>query len=333
MRSLLLVPAAMLAAGVVCGVGIAGVTMQGQSQKPTRPPTTAAEFEALFASNNNWGRWGKDDKLGTINLITDAKRRQAAALVKTGITVSLARDMSTEEAPDNPNPVRLMMGANLRTDTLTIAYHGTYVTHLDSLCHQMYKGRMYNDVPIEANTDKGCAIGVHHYKNGIVTRGILVDIPRLRGVPWLEPGDVIYPEEIEAWEKKAGVKIAAADAVIIRTGRWARRAKMGPWRALGNAAGLHASALPFIKQRDVALLGGDTTADVQTEPRLVEGEAGRMPYHTAIAWLGLPLIDDFDPEAVAQMAAKLNRWEFMFIAAPLPVPGGTGSPLNPLAIF
>lgn len=333
MRRRLLISATTLATLIALAFGVSGVTTQGQAPKPTRPPTTAAEFETLFEGNNNWGRWGKDDKLGTLNLITDAKRRQAAALVKNGISVSLARDLSTEEAPDNPNPLKLTMGANFRTDTLTIAYHGTYVTHFDAVCHQMYKGKMYNDVPISMNNEKGCAIGVHHYKNGIVTRGILVDIPRLRGVQWLEPGDVVYPEEIEAWEKRAGVRIAPGDAVIIRTGRWARRAKVGPWRALGNAAGLHASTLPLIHQRDVALLGGDTTADVQTEPRLVEGEAGRMPYHTAIAWLGMPLIDDFDPEAVAEMAVKLNRWEFMFVVAPLAVPGGTGGPVNPIAIF
>lgn len=333
MRRRVLISGATLLAGVGLGLALSGISTHAQAPKPTRPPTTAAEFEALFKDNNNWGRWGRDDRLGTLHLVTDAKRKQAAALVKNGISVSLAHDLSTEEAPDNPNPVKLTMGPNFRTDTLTIAYHGTYVTHFDALCHQMYHDKMYNDVPISANNEKGCAIGVHNYKNGIVTRGVLVDIPRLRGVPWLEPGDVIYPEEIEAWEKKAGVKIAPGDAVIIRTGRWARRAKVGPWRALGNAAGLHASVLPLIHQRDVAILGGDTTADVQTEPRLVAGEAGRMPYHTAIAWLGMPLIDDFDPEAAAETAAKLNRWEFMFVVAPLAVPGGTGGPVNPLAIF
>jgi kynurenine formamidase len=197
----------------------------------------------------------------------------------------------------------------------------------------MYRDRMYNDRPISLNTDKGCGIGVEHYKNGVVTRGILIDIPRLRGVPWMEPGDAVLPEEILAWEKKARVKIGPGDAVIVRTGRWARRAKMGPWRVSGNAAGLHVSVLPLIHQRDVALLGGDTTADVQSNPPLVGGDAGRAPYHTAISWLGMPLIDDFDPEAAADLAAKLNRWEFMFVVAPLSIPGGTGGPVNPLAIF
>jgi kynurenine formamidase len=327
------VSGATLLAGISLGFILSTPSTQGQGKKSTRPPTTAAEFDAMFKANNNWGRWGKDDKLGTLHLITDAKRRQAAALVRNGISVSLEHDLSTEEAADNPNPLELTMGPTFRTDTLRISYHGAFMTHFDALCHQMYHDKMYNDVPISANNEKGCANGVEHYKNGIVTRGILVDIPRLRGVPWMEPADVIYPEEIEAWEKKAGVKIGPGDAVIIRTGRWARRAKMGPWKALGNAAGLHASVLPLIHQRDVALLGGDTTADVQSEPRLVEGEAGRMPYHTAMSWLGMPLIDDFDPEAAAETAAKLNRWEFMFVVAPLAVPGGTGGPVNPLAIF
>ena len=332
MKRRFLITATMVAI-LALAAGVSQVATQGQAPKAKRPPTTAAEFDAMFKDNNNWGRWGKDDRLGTLNLITDAKRKQAASLVKNGISVSLEHDLSTEEAPDNPNPLKLQMGPTFRTDTVTFSYHGTYVTHFDALCHQMYHDKMYNDVPISANNEKGCANGVEHYKSGIVTRGILVDIPRLRGIPWMEPADVVYPEEIEAWEKKAGVKIGAGDAVIIRTGRWARRAKLGPWRALGNSAGLHASVLPLIHQRDVAILGGDTTADVQSEPRLVEGEAGRMPYHTAIAWLGMPLIDDFDPEALAETAARLNRWEFMFVVAPLAVPGGTGGPVNPLAIF
>jgi kynurenine formamidase len=333
MTRTVLATGATLLVGIAIGVGLSNVKMQGQAPPSTAPHMTADQYDAMFKDNNNWGRWGKDDKLGTLNLLTDAKRKQAASLVKSGISISLEHDLSTEAAPDNPNPLKLEFGPTFRTDVQTYSYHGTFVTHFDALCHQMYHDKMYNDVPIAMNNAKGCANGVEHYKNGIFTRGILVDIPRLRGIPWMEPADVVMPEEITAWEKKAGVKIGPGDVVIIRTGRWARRAKMGPWRALGNAAGLHATVLPLIHQRDVMLLGGDTTADVQSDPRLVDGEAGRMPYHTAMSWLGIPLIDDFDPEAAAETAARLNRWEFLFVVAPLSVPGGTGGPVNPLAIF
>src|SRR5207244_2031035 len=131
---------------------------------------------------------------------------------------------------DNPNPFVLNMAANFRGDTWQIAYHGTFVTHLDALCHRAYKDFMYNGVPASASNEKGCAIGVDKLKDGIVTRGILIDIPRLRGVPYLDPQTAVTTDEILAWEKKAGIKISAGDAIVVRTGRWARRKALGPWR-------------------------------------------------------------------------------------------------------
>jgi kynurenine formamidase len=308
----------------------AGATIVGQHRPAT---VTVGEYEAMFEANNNWGRWGRDDALGTMNLITNAKRKEAAALVRAGISVSLEHDLSTTAAPDNHDPLVLTFGPTLQKDTFAVTYHGTYVTHFDALCHRAYHGEMYNGRPVSMNTDHGCALGVEHYKNGIVTRGVLVDIPRLRGVRWLEPSDAIRPEEILAWERQTGVRIQPGDAVIIRTGRWARRAALGPWDVSGHAAGLDLSVLPLIHQRDVALLGGDTTAEVQSDPPAVQSEEGRAPFHTAIAWLGMPLIDDFDPEAAADVAARLHRWEFMFVVAPLSIPGGTGGPVNPIAVF
>src|SRR5438552_1194086 len=123
------------AAGVFLSAWFFGATARTQAPPPGAPHMTAAEYDAMFAANNNWGRWGKDDKLGVINLITEAKKKQAAGLVKSGLSVSAAHNLSTEEAPDNPNPLKLTMGANFRSDTLTFNYHGTFVTHIDSLCH------------------------------------------------------------------------------------------------------------------------------------------------------------------------------------------------------
>ena len=299
---------------------------------PGTPTMTAAEFDALFQANNNWGRWGKDDRLGTANLITAAKRRQAAALVKEGISVSIAHDLSTEEALDNPSPLRRVMAASLRSDTLTFNYHGGFTTHIDALCHYLHKGLQYNGVAPGGSAEQGCVPGIEHVKNAIVTRGILIDIPRLKGVAYLEPGAPIYREDIEAWEKRAGVKVGPGDALVLRTGRWARRAALGPERALNNAAGFHVSVGPWIKARDVAIAGGDVSVEVQTTPPLVEGLAG--PLHTLfITGLGMTIIDNFDTEALAETAARLKRWEFMLVIAPLRVPGGTGSPVNPIAVF
>jgi kynurenine formamidase len=317
------------------GGALLPATLTGQAPPPADiPRMTAAEFEKMFEATKNWGRWGKDDRLGTLNLVTDAKRRQAAALVKDGISVSLSHDLSTEAAVDNPNPLKLNMGANFRTDTLEINYHGTFVTHFDALCHFPFKDRLFNGVPLSDSTAKGCAIGVEHYKDGIVTRGVLIDIPRLKGIPYLEPPAAVYPADVEAWEKKAGLRISSGDAIVLHTGRWARRAKLGPYRVVQNAAGFHASIIPWLRQRDVALVAGDTTPDIQSEPRLIPGEEGRMPLHTAVlAGLGAPLIDDVDADKLAETAAKLNRWEFLFVVAPLSIPGGTGGPVNPIAVF
>ena len=333
MRRRLLVTGSAAAAAFALVAGLSHSALRSQGNIiPGTPKTTAAEFDKLFTENNNWGRWGKDDRIGTGHLITEAKRKQAAALVKTGLAVSIAHDLSTEETADNPSPLRRVVGASFRTDTLTFNYHGGFTTHIDALCHYMHKGLQYNGATPSGSAETGCVPGIENVRNGIVTRGILIDIPRLKGVPYLEPGTPIYREDVEAWEKKTGVKVSAGDAIVLRTGRWARRAKLGPERALGNAAGFHVSMGPWIKARDVAIAGGDVSVEVQTDPPVVEGLAG--PLHTLlIAGLGMTIIDNFDTEALAETAARLNRWEFMLVIAPLRVPGGTGSPVNPLAIF
>ena len=243
-RSLAAALAVVAVVTIVTGFFDAVVETQGNII-PGTPRMTAAEFDALFKANNNWGRWGKDDRLGTANLITEAKRRQAGALVREGISVSIAHDLSTEEAADNPSPLRRVMAASLRSDTLTFNYHGGFTTHIDALCHYLHKGLQYNGMAPAGSAETGCVPGIDHVKNGIVTRGVLIDIPRLKGVPYLEPGTPIYREDIEAWEKKAGVKVSAGDALVLRTGRWARRAALGAERALGNAAGFHVSVGPL----------------------------------------------------------------------------------------
>ena len=330
-----------IAAALVLGAALTATIVltqeTGGPAPPGTPTMTAAEFDQMWRETSNWGRWGKDDRLGALNLITDAKRKQAAALVKSGISVSIAHTMSTEQSVDNPNPLVMTLPPPFRGDTLMIRYHGTFVTHFDSLCHYAYQDMLYNGIPISASNEKGCANGVEHFKDGIITRGILIDIPRLKGLPYLEPATTVSIADIEAWEKKAGVKVSAGDAVILRTGRWARRAKLGPWAIRGNAAGFHPSVARWLRARDAALVGGDTTAEAQTTPSVVQGvsaQIGLQPLHTVfIAGMGVTLIDDFDPEALAETAARLNRWEFMFFVAPLPVPGGTGGPVNALAVF
>lgn len=326
-------PGAVALGAAVAAWAALAVPARTAAQAGGSPPTrmSAAEFEALFRSNTNWGRWGQQDRLGTINLVTEAKRRQAAGLVRRGTTVSIAHDLSDVREADNGSPFRRERSSGsgvVKADTLTLPYHGTFTTHQDSLCHYTFMGQSYNGGP----SDDDCAIGIDSFRDGIVTRGILIDIPRLRGVPYLEPDAAIFQSELEAWERKVGVKVSPGDAVLLRTGRWARRKDKGPWNAFSNAAGLDVTVAPWFKARDVAIAGADVTLEIHTAPPVVEGQTA--PLHTIlIAGLGMPIIDDLDPEALAEMCARLGRWDFMFMVAPLRVPNGTGSPVNPLAVF
>ena len=295
---------------------------------------TKEQYEQWKKDLSNWGRWGKDDEIGTVNLITPAKRKQAAALVKEGFSVSLAGDPDTEKAVDNPNPYEHAM-QGISADRWGVAYHGVAHTHLDSLAHINDNGVFFNgykpDPDAVAKANRHFKNSIHNLKSGVFTRGVLIDIPRLKGVPYLEQGTPIYVEDLEAWEKMAGVKVGPGDALFVRTGVWARRKAMGPWlrgRAEGGrSAGLDPSVIPWLKQRDIALLGSDHPQYVS--PSNLPGAV----HDFALIYLGVHLFDNLDLEALGDAAAARNRWEFLLTAAPLPIRGGTGSPLNPIGTF
>ena len=317
-------------------VAVLGLGFTPSAQTPTasgnRFPVSAEEFDRLFQQVKNWGRWGADDQLGSVNLITPVKRKQALSLAKTGQTVSLVHNPLTDKSDDNASPFEHTMNPGFTTDTYRVAYHGYSHSHIDALCHILYKDQTYNGYArAVVNTEKGCTkLGIENLKQGVITRAVLIDIPRLKGVPYLEPGTAVYQEDVEAWEKMSGVKIASGDAILLRTGRWARREKVGPWPVGRSAAGFHASIIPFIKARGVSIVGSDDAAEVT--PTLVTGV--NLPVHTLlITALGINILDNQDLEAVAETAAKLKRWEFMITINPMPVTGGTGSPMNTLAVF
>lgn len=295
-----------------------------------------ADVDRWMTELSNWGRWGKDDQLGAINLITAYKRKAAAALVQAGVSVSLARRAEKVKAIDNDNPFRHTVmdrpqSSPYWSDSYEVAYHGYGHTHLDALCHIVYKGKMFNGVPAGAVTSKGAGrLSVYGLRNGILSRGVLMDIPELKGVPYLQPGTAIYPEDLEAWEKKAGIRVQPGDIVLIRTGRWTLRDQQGPWDVGKKTAGLHVSCARWLKQRDIAILGSDAASDVI--PSLVEGV--EQPVHQlAIVAMGVPILDNCDFEELSRTAKQFKRWQFMLTAAPLAVEGGTGSPLNPVATF
>lgn len=330
---------------VAIGVALATVGASGvqPAQRPVgeRPAVTKAEVERWKQELTNWGRWGPDDETGTLNLITPDKRRQATALVRDGISVSLARDAETEAAVDNPRPYQVTP-LGITADEIRIAYHGFMHTHLDFLNHNFIgEGVTYNgyapDPTVVAAEGGHARNTVHNAKHGIVTRGLLIDMARFKNVPYLDPGTAIYIEDLEAWEAETGLRVSSGDAVVIRTGRWARRAEVGPWDIANDAAGLHASVIPWLKQRDIALLGGEAPQDVAPagiDPAVtVADDLGPRPLHRfALIYLGMPLFDNLDLEALGEVAAARNRWEFLLTAAPLPT-RGTGSPINPIATF
>lgn len=318
-----------------------GVVLMSQTNPPpgssSRPLVTKAEYERWQTELSNWGRWGKDDELGTLNLVTAAKRAQAAALVKDGVAVSLASNAETEKSVDVPCPVEwAMVTATSSAATDRIGYpciHGAGTTHLDSFAHVFFGGKMWNGYPVErlVTKDGGAAKNsILTMKDGIVTRGVLYDIPRLKGVPYLEPGTRIFAEDLEAWEKMAGVKAMAGDALLLRWGRWARRSALGPWPINEAMAGLDNSVIPWLKKRDIAILGWETPDYAPHPP----GDLAPSSLHNfVLTILGVHLLDRADFDAVSATAAARKRWEFMLMIAPLPIPRGTGSPVNPIAMF
>lgn len=294
------------------------------------PPQTV---ERWMSELSNWGRWGADDQLGALNLITPRSRRQAFALAREGVSVSLSRDLRQGRPNDNTSPfMHQMIGVGTPGpfvgDRYAFTYHGYEQSHLDALCHMAWQGRMYNGVARTTVTAAGCErLGIESVKQGIVVRAVLMDIPRLKGVDFLPIGTPIYPEDLEAWEKMARVKVRPGDLLLIRTGRWAG----GVDRASQTSgAGLHVSTMPWVKARDIALMGSDYATDV-----VPSGVAGvSLPNHQLlIVAMGVRLFDNLDLEAVAAEAAKRKRWEFLVTAAPLAVDRGTGSPINPVAHF
>jgi kynurenine formamidase len=317
---------------VAATVGLPLAQSSGTSHTVTRE-----QYEQWKKDLSNWGRWGKDDQLGAMNLITPAKRKQAATLVKEGVSVSLALDADEVKAIDNPNPYEHRMLA-IGSDYIGVAMHGWAHTHLDSLAHINDNGVFFNGYKPDPETvkkDNGHARNsLQNEKAGIFTRGVLLDIPRLKGVKYLEPGTPIYQEDLEAAEKMEGVRVGQGDALFIRTGVWPYRKEHGPFlrgRA-GKDAGLDATTLPWLKQRDIAILGSDHPQGVNPGPPN-SGPAPNAVHDFMLLYRGVLLFDNCDLEALADAAATRGRWDFLLTAAPLPVRGATGSPIDPIATF
>jgi kynurenine formamidase len=325
-------------------LGAGAFAPPAQSSSPARPTiANEADYQRALKELSNWGRWGIDDELGAANFITPAKRRQALALAKEGVTVSLAHDVMQEKAVDTPNILERTLGNVTPAGTTdryqyTGTYHGVSHSHLDAVdCHMMVDGKGYNGYTMEQiQAAGGCPKGsINALKDGVVTRGILFDATRLPGKAtaqgWLEPGTAIHREDLEALEKLEHVKVSPGDVILLYTGRWKRRAALGPWPNTTGFAGYHADVAYFLKDRGVSFIGCDGPNDVS--PTGLPPTVNNPLHRLALVAMGVSIFDNLDLERAAEQARHWNRYEFLFMAAPLRIQNGTGSPLNPLAVF
>ena len=313
--------------------------------KTTPKPVTKAEFNKLFQSVKNWGRWGADDERGTLNYSQPEHIRRAAGLVRSGRSVSMAVPINKVAGPDNPRPAThyMVQAYDIRsdlgqpqfcTDFLASEFHGDCHTHIDALCHIAYEGKLYNGKPVSAVTSRGPTVqDITACAHGIVGRGVLLDIPRLRGVKWLEPGEAVATEELEAAEKAEDVRLGEGDIFVFRTGHHRRRLELGPWNNGYDGegkVGLHLETIAWQHQRKVAAFFPD--GDGETVPSNVEGIA--YPIHALqIGAMGMVCSDSWQFEELVAVCEAERRWEFLVVAAPLRLPGGTGSLFNPISIF
>ena len=261
--------------------------------------------------------------------------------MRLGRTVTLAAPLASS-APDNPEPGTRHMkrlpgepsdvpGLSFAADQIVMNVHGDVDSHIDALCHVSYDGAMYNGVPPGAVTSQGASeLSIDDARNGIVGRGVLLDIPRLRGVRWLEPGDSVTPAELAAAETAQQVHVGPGDVLFVRVGHRRRRHELGPWDVAKSRAGLHPDAMAYLGERQIAALGSDSNSD--TAPSVVEGVA--FPVHVlAIQAMGLHLLDYLQFEDLVPACEAAGRWTFLCVVAPLRLSGGTGSPVNPIGIL
>ena len=339
----------MLVAGVAGGFrlavhGQAAPAAQAPAAQPAGPPPpdTAAlrqQYEQWRKDFKTWGKWapvGQESK-GTTSLITPEKVQSALKLVKSGIVVSLAHAEPQEVAADvgaaglfHRTTLGITDGGT--TDNYQISFHGQTVAHIDSWCHFFENGQMYNGVPVQGNLnpEKGCIKGgIMNWKDGITTRAVLYDIAQLKGVDTVDPAMPIRRADLEAWEKKSGVKIGPGDIPLLYIGRWKRRAAQGAINL--PVAGYYPDTIPWMHDRLPSFIGHDFNIDWNPRPGW---EGMRNPIHVAVLnWMGINIVECLDLEQAVQTARRLNRYEFLITFAPLPVEGGTGSPVNPVAIF
>lgn len=333
--------AGLAAAAPVLGPVVEAAAAQGQSRAEAARRTTRArdlsdaELEAMFRRCSNTGKWGPNDEKGTLNYITPAKRVAAAALVKTGEVVSVGRDLSTRQTKTDARPmthIMLFSDANSPSagDYYTFAPHGMRMTHMDSLAHFSWKDQLYNGRKrSETLTPGGARWGsIYAQRDGIFTRGVLLDVAAARNVKWYEPHEYITAADLEAAEKRQGLRVESGDAIFVRTGMERMEAELGEQDTYPRA-GLHAECAEWMHTRQVSVYGGDC---IEKLPYPSESFTSAI-HMIVLASMGLPILDWPALTALADTCERLKRWDYVLTTAPLRIPGGTSSPINPLCLF
>jgi kynurenine formamidase len=309
---------------------------------------TESDVIKMISSLSNWGRWGNDDELGTINLVTPETRKRAAALVRDGVPVSCARPIVTNaitadttfqtlrfmvdsgEGRDHDSPERILARRGA-SEFIGMVFHGYTITHVDTPAHYFWQGKIYNGRSCNLITSRegARAESVDLLRDGVVGRGVLLDVAARKG-RWLEAGEGVMPEDLEAAEKAQHVRVEPGDILLIRTGYYARRRESPRNPRKDGSPAAHVACMPWFRERDIAMLGTDTHNDVSpaTHPGL-----GNVVHIVGLVGMGLWLIDNANLEELATACVARKRWEFMLTIAPLRLEGVTGSPVNPIALF
>lgn len=301
-----------------------------------------ADLDATFHKLCNWERWGAEDQRGTLNHISPEGVRRAVASVTRGLSISLAHDLRPDPSPENPFPVHHHMlaagdardsngipGYEAARDYIGLDVHGLTTTHVDALSHMFVDGRMYGGRPAsDVRSDGATSNTVMTMAEGVVGRGVLIDVPRTLGVGYLGAGEVVTIQDIEASLTRQNVGPEPGDIVLVR---WGRVPRQRNGRNSDGYSGLHPDCLPWLRDHQVAVLGSDGISDPMPGLGI---EAWPFPIHQiGITSIGLCLIDNMALESLADACAEMARWEFLFAMAPLRMPGATGCPVNPVAVL
>jgi kynurenine formamidase len=299
---------------------------------PDWTPPTQDRVDGYFKELNNWGRWGDSDQRGTVNLVTAAKREAALKLVRTGRTVSLARDIGPQPAlmyhatfPSNRERADVVL------DRFDLVYHGFTITHIDALCHVAWDGQLYNGRPfMQSLTAAGATwCPIDPLFDGITSRGVLLDVAAGRPDGYVAVGQPVTPRELDAVAARAGVRIEPGDVVVVRSGDEVFRRAHPDWvPRVSPHPGLHLSCLEWFREKDIAAISWD-----MMDERPIGYAGFGMGVHLAIPFLGLALVDNTNPERLAAACREEGRYEFLFTATPIRLVGSTGAPAHPLAIF